>query len=66
MAKSLRDRFLSLFQKWQKARFQGKLEKILTELTEKNGIAMTSSGRSDDSISGSKLQPLKGEQKQQK
>ena len=38
MAKSLKDRFLSLFQKWQKARFQGKLEKILTELTEKNGI----------------------------
>ena len=38
MAKSLKDKFLSLFQKWQKARSKGKLEKILTELTEKNGI----------------------------
>lgn len=38
MAKSLKNKILHKIKEWQKARFQRKLERILVELTDKNGV----------------------------
>jgi len=38
MAKSLKNKLSNMLEGWQKARFQRKLEKMLLELTERNGI----------------------------